>query len=557
MSVWSSQSNAVLTGQSQALGDVTVSLAVTEDLVTDGDGGFTLQLNTYPVPGPGITILGKTLNWIQFVLDVDNMISGPNVAAFHWQAFALGATGWPQGQPVGTSDPAQPIPPFNQGNPKITDVPKNRLPKGSNLTIALITDKTTHVVTQAKFTVQLPGAEPLSKTLSFPASVPFNFITTGTPGKPIDAQFPISGFQVNLVGPDNLSNANFTSGAGVLSYSVPEGSSLSVQNGGQNPLTGETSNILYGPVVRPRFPLAGQPPTLSQSFGLFRGAQTFSAVRAITPSGQMTSTDAVYVIRSDGTLWLEQAPFGPENSTQVDANATACSAVDADTVYVVGSDGNLWLEHAPFGHGHIPPKRQPVDPLDANAVACSAANAATVYVLGRDGNLWIENAPFPTIPADRQGVFHPNAVVGCSAVNDETAYVVDDGGNVWLVQTLVTFPGSPKPIWVDARAVGCSAVDFHTVYVLGNDGTLWWTPDPFGQVDSKGQISNPNRLPVDINVVGCSAVDINKVYVLDRDGNLWLEQGPFGPGNIRPKPILVDSNVMVQPGSSHGLVLAV
>ena len=49
---------------------------------------------------------------------------------------------------------------------------------------------------------------------------------------PVDAQFPIGGFQVNVFGPDNDSNATFTSGAGELAYSVPLGSSLSVQNGG-------------------------------------------------------------------------------------------------------------------------------------------------------------------------------------------------------------------------------------------------------------------------------------------------------------------------------------
>jgi hypothetical protein len=558
MSVWSSNTNAVLTDQCQALGNVTVNLEVTEDLVTFGDGGFSLQLNTYPLSGDNrITVLGKTLDWIQFVFQVNN-IYGPNTAAFQWQAFALTATpGWPQGQPQGTSDFHQPIPGavgdlgFHQPSPVITSVPRNRLPKGSNLTIALITDPSTHVVTQANFTIQLPGQQPVSlqPPLNFPAVVPFRFVGTNNPPGVTTAQFPISGFQVNLVGPDG-SNATFTSGAGVLSYSVPEGSSLSVQNGPvgaacgqyQFAFTGETSNILYGPVTSPRFPLVGQPPTLSQSFGIFRGAQTFSAVRAITPSGEVTSTDAVYVIRQDGTLWLEQAPFGPGNSTQVDANAIACSAVDANTVFVVGSDGNLWREHAPFGRGHIPPKREPVDPVDGNAVGCSAANAATVYVLDSDRNLWIESAPFPTIPAERQGVASVgSAPVGCSAVDDDTAYVVDDGGNVWLVKTLVTFPGPPKPILVDGSAVGCSAVDASTVYVLGNDGNLWSTPAPFGQV------ANPNRTLVATNVVGCSAVDANKVYVLDRDGNLWLEQAPFPPKQV-------DSNVMLQPVPVHGLV---
>jgi hypothetical protein len=116
-----------------------VNLAVTEDLVTYGDGGFTLQLNAYPMSG--ITIAGKTPNWVQFVIYVDNSKNlGNNTAAFQWQAWPAGAKGWPQG----TSDPQQPIPPFHQPPPVITSVPKNRLPKGSNLTTALITDPPLH-----------------------------------------------------------------------------------------------------------------------------------------------------------------------------------------------------------------------------------------------------------------------------------------------------------------------------------------------------------------------------------------------------------------------------
>ena len=47
-----------------------MTLAVTEDLVTDDNGGFSLQLNAYPMPG--VTSVGLTLNWIQFTLYVSN-----------------------------------------------------------------------------------------------------------------------------------------------------------------------------------------------------------------------------------------------------------------------------------------------------------------------------------------------------------------------------------------------------------------------------------------------------------------------------------------------------
>jgi hypothetical protein len=307
MNIRSSASNAVLTGPnpSQPLGDVTVNLEVTEDLVTVGDGGFTLQLNAYPIPGPLTKIVGLQLNLLQFTLYVSN-VYGNNTAAFQWQAWSSGATTFSQGQPQKTTQADQPVPPFpaayTQPNPVITQVPNNRLPKGSNLTIKLTTNPSTNLVTQADFTVQVAGQQPvpLFPPLRFPPVIPFTFTNAppgnGQPGV-TTAQFPINGFQVNLVGQGNCANANFISGAGVLSYSVREGSSLSVQDGFPVPAgICETSNILYGPVASPRFPIVGQPPILFQSFSLFRGAKT----------------------------WLEQAPFGPGHSTPVDGNAIAC-----------------------------------------------------------------------------------------------------------------------------------------------------------------------------------------------------------------------------------------
>jgi hypothetical protein len=258
--------NAVLINNCQDLENLTVTLQVTQDLITLGDTGFSLQLNCYPPPG--VSVVGLTLNWIQFILYVSNTY-GNNTAAFQWQAWALGAGAFPQGQPQGTTQPQQPVPPFNQPPAVITDVPSNRLPNGSSLTIALTTDPSSLGVTAVTFTVQLAGATAQSVTLDFPASIPFNF-TTGSPGVPVNAQFPIAGFQVNLVGPGNIWPCTFTSGAGELTYSVLSGSSLSVQNGGVGTacgqysaaVTGETSNVAYGGVT----PSSGS--TVSQTFSV-------------------------------------------------------------------------------------------------------------------------------------------------------------------------------------------------------------------------------------------------------------------------------------------------
>lgn len=226
----------------QNIQDLTVILDVSEDLVTSQNGGFSLQLNT--LPPPGVTSVGLTLNWIQFTLYVSNNY-GNNTAAFQWQAWANGATTWPQGQPLGTTSPTQPVPPFTgpytQPGPQITSVPSNQLPKGSSLTIALTTaESSPYGVTAAVFTVQLPG-------LPAKSAPPLNF--------PPYAQFPIAAFEVDLVGPGNLSTATFTSGAGQLTYSVSGGEVCAQPPGTTGACafqyyeTGEKSNASYGPII--------------------------------------------------------------------------------------------------------------------------------------------------------------------------------------------------------------------------------------------------------------------------------------------------------------------
>ncbi len=78
----------------------------------------------------------------------------------------------------------------------------------------------------------------------------------------------------------------------------------------------------------------------------------------------------IYVLGSDGNLWLEHsvnlispgAPgtFGqvPPPREHVDGNVAAFQPLDPNTVYVLGSDGNLWLEHSIGGKfGQVPPPR--------------------------------------------------------------------------------------------------------------------------------------------------------------------------------------------------------
>ncbi len=99
---------------------------------------------------------------------------------------------------------------------------------------------------------------------------------------------------------------------------------------------------------------------------------------------QALSQTQVYVLGSDGILWLETGPWGPipPSRQKIDANVAAFDAVDASNVYVLGSDGILWLETGPWGP--VPPYRQKID---ANVADFQATGVEDVYVLGTDGNL--------------------------------------------------------------------------------------------------------------------------------------------------------------------------
>jgi len=60
----SSSKNAVLFDNCQSLQNLTVTFHVTQDLVTSGNNGFSLQLNSYPQTKPQTTY--KESRWIGF-----------------------------------------------------------------------------------------------------------------------------------------------------------------------------------------------------------------------------------------------------------------------------------------------------------------------------------------------------------------------------------------------------------------------------------------------------------------------------------------------------------
>jgi hypothetical protein len=240
MGFLSSNNNANLVDNCQNLQNLTVTLDVTEDLVTLGNTGFSLQVNSYPQPASQSQ--GQTLNWFQYIIYVLQ-----NSLWYEIQYWAVGSSSWPPGYtPNPNTTPWLPALPSDYFLTQFGSVSNNQIPAGSVMQIQLANDSSGNV-TSATFSVTDPGGNVSSNTFNFPAG----------------AVYPIYGFQVDIVGPGSGAPCSFTSGAGTLTYSVSPGT-LSVQDassrcGGSQPGTAESSNVVYGDVI----PASGV--TVSQS----------------------------------------------------------------------------------------------------------------------------------------------------------------------------------------------------------------------------------------------------------------------------------------------------
>ena len=204
-------------------------------------------------------------------------------------------------------------------------------------------------------------------------------------------------------------------------------------------------------------------------------------------------SDSMWVLGTNGTLWLENPPFGtvpPPNRTQVDNDVIGFESFGSN-VLVLGSDGNLWIEEPPFGN--VPPKRTQVDGNVSSFAAGDSTN--TIWVLGKDGNLWFETGPFGSVPPNR----------------------VHIDGNVKL----------PSPFGQTGTLGSFGAFGADTsseIMVLGSNGALWLEAPPYGNVPP------PNRFLIDENVLAWSTYG-PEAAVLGTDRKLWVENyQPQGTG---------------------------
>jgi hypothetical protein len=241
MGFLSSNNNAILVDNCQSLQNLTVTLTVTEDMITEGNTGFSLQLNCYPQTTS--VSQGQTLNWFQYVIYVG--FPGANALGWEIQYWSIGAQSyaknqpWPPGytpNPPNTT-PWLPVLPNDYFVQSFgSSAPGNQILANSVMQIQLKTDSSGNV-TSATFNVTDPSGNLSTTTFPFPAG----------------AIYPIYGFQVDIVGPGGGTPCTFTSGAGTLAYSVSSGK-LALQGastgcGGPQPGTAESSNVVYGDVT--------------------------------------------------------------------------------------------------------------------------------------------------------------------------------------------------------------------------------------------------------------------------------------------------------------------
>jgi hypothetical protein len=249
----------------------------------------------------------------------------------------------------------------------------------------------------------------------------------------------------------------------------------------------------------------------------------------------------LYVLGSDGSLWLEHSPDGtvwnqtPPPRELVDQNVQGFEALDENNVYVLGADGNLWLEHSVNGKfGQVPPPREQVD---GNVASFQAINSGQVYVLGDDGNLWLDSnvgGKFGQVPPPRHQVDANVAAFVALPEDLYTIYVLGDDGNLWLEHSVNgSFGQVPPPReHVDGNVTAFQPISYDDVYVLADDGNLWLEHSVNGKF---GQVPPP-REQVDGNVTAFQALSESVVFVLSKDGTVWNEHPVNGKFGTVPPP---------------------
>jgi hypothetical protein len=227
------------------IGDLAISVRVTEELVTGNN--FSIQLNTYAPPGLAVNAMQYLIDFARYPLSISGAPVSVSGNYQGWtcdpgcsETFGTPSWNWSWSDFGFVLEPAA----------YVGSVPTSTIPAGTVFGISLTTS---------------PGATAEVNAVTFEMT---GFPSVTVP-LPASQQFPVSGFQVDIVGEFNSALAIFASGGGEIEYSVPTGTLCSLTTPGlpcssANPNFGihttETSNIVYSPIA----PCCGE--TISQAF---------------------------------------------------------------------------------------------------------------------------------------------------------------------------------------------------------------------------------------------------------------------------------------------------
>jgi hypothetical protein len=272
---------------------------------------------------------------------------------------------------------------------------------------------------------------------------------------------------------------------------------------------------------------------------------------------QPIDDENVYVLGTDGKLWLETAPFGnaPPKRVEVDVNVKAWRTVfTTGALLVLHTDNTLWTYPAPDPNARYRIEPRPPVQIDGDVKDFFSWDGETIFVLGTNGNFWQESAPFGKVPPHRIPVDE-----GVLSFYPLLEQISQGGSNVsFLIQG--TIPGNPVLIenppygslpptatlvdkFVSQFADGGTNYDGQIFLMLLTNGMLYQETGPFGT-------GNPRRTTVDQNVKTFRGpAPDGSLYVLTTDANntLWLDFAPFGD-TVPPARVAIDTNIATMEG---------